>query len=83
MSCPDGLACIFAASDKGNTRFAIQRISAISKVAFLERFVPVVDSSSMDVRACLYMNIYENYGGVIVQTSQRPAFVRIATNSAT
>jgi len=53
MSCSDELACIFAANDKGNTRLAIQRISAISKVAFLDRFVPVVVSSSMDVRAYL------------------------------
>jgi hypothetical protein len=47
------LTCLLAANDRGNTRFAIERISAINKVAFLDKFVPVVVSSNMDVRACM------------------------------
>ena len=50
MMCHD-LTCILAASDKGSTRFAIESISAINKVAFLDKFVPVVVSSSIDVSA--------------------------------
>lgn len=45
------LTWILAARDNGSTRFAIERISAINKVAFLDKFVPVMVSSSMDVSA--------------------------------
>ena len=46
-----GFACILAANDNGRMRFAMDKISAISKVAFLDRFVPEVVSSNIDVSA--------------------------------
>lgn len=45
------LTCIFAAMSSGSKRVPICMTSAISKVAFLERVDPVVDSSSIEVSA--------------------------------
>lgn len=78
-----GLTCIWAANDRGNTRFAIERISAINKVAFLDKLVPVVVSSSMDMRACVTWDEKQKKQCFIDnRTSQRPAFVRMATSRA-
>lgn len=47
--------CIFAAIDRGSTRLDICKISAMSNVAFLDRFVDDVSSevvsSSIHVKA--------------------------------